>query len=92
MSHRRRGEDRWLEWKVRLFSVAAVLGLAGIYLEERWLTGAAIVVLGGGMGLRLLPGGGSMRDIPDEDLEDSEDPDNPEALADSEDSGAPEND
>ena len=55
VSHRRYGDDRWLEWKVRLFSVAAVLGLAGIYLEERRLTGAAIIVLAGGMLLRLIP-------------------------------------
>lgn len=55
VSHRRRGDDRWLEWKVRLFSVAAVLGLAGIYFEERRLTGAAILVLAGGILLRLIP-------------------------------------
>lgn len=55
VSHRRRGDDRWLEWKVRLFSVAAMLGLAGIYFEERRLTGAAILVLTGGILLRLIP-------------------------------------
>jgi len=48
--------DRHLEWKVRIFSVAAVLVLVGIYLEERWMTGVAIVVLAGAMLLRLVPG------------------------------------
>ena len=48
--------DRHLEWKVRIFTVAAVLVLLGIYLEERWMTGAAIVVLAGGMLLRFVPG------------------------------------
>lgn len=43
-----------LEWKVRLFAVGAVLGLAGIFLEEAWLTGVAIVVLAGGALLRFV--------------------------------------
>ena len=47
---------RYLEWKVGIFVVGAVLGLAGIYLEERWMTGAAIAVLLAGMLLRFLPG------------------------------------
>ena len=54
---RRRRAGPYLEWKVRLFVVAAVLGLAGIYLEERWLTGTAIVLLLGGLALRFLPTG-----------------------------------
>jgi hypothetical protein len=55
---RRRRAGPYLEWKVRLFVVAAVLGLAGIYMEERWLTGAAIALLFVGLGLRFLPTGG----------------------------------
>ena len=51
---RRRREDRLLEWKVWLFSVAAVLGLIGIYLDERWMTGGAIAVLCGAVLLRFL--------------------------------------
>ena len=54
---RRRRAGPYLEWKVRLFVVAAVLGLAGIYLDERWLTGTAIVLLFGGLALRFLPTG-----------------------------------
>lgn len=51
-----------LEWKVRLFLVGAVLGLAGIFLDERWLTGAAIVVLAGGALLRFRGGEAASRD------------------------------
>ena len=54
---RRRRAGRYLEWKVRIFSVAAVLGLAGIYFDERWLTGTAILMLFGGLALRFLPDG-----------------------------------
>ena len=46
---------RYLEWKVRIFIVAAVVGLTGIYLEERWLTGSAIVILFAGIALRFIP-------------------------------------
>lgn len=52
---RRRRAGPYLEWKVRIFAVAAVVGLAGIYLDERWLTGTAIVILLAGLSLRFLP-------------------------------------
>ena len=54
---RARRAGPYLEWKVRLFAVAAVLGLVGIYLNERWLTGTAIVLLFAGLLLRFLPTG-----------------------------------
>lgn len=44
-----------MAWKVRIFSVAAALGLVGIALEARWLTGLAIVTLLAGFMLRFLP-------------------------------------
>ena len=47
---------RFLEWKVRLFTVAAVLGLTGIFRDDRRLTGIAIVILVAGLLLRFLPG------------------------------------
>lgn len=50
---------------MRIFAVGAVLGLAGIYLDERWMTGAAIGVLALGLGLRFLPGQGGAAE-PDE--------------------------
>jgi hypothetical protein len=56
---RGRKAGRYLEWKVRIFSVAAVLALVGIYLESGWMTGAAMGLLALGLLLRLLPDGGS---------------------------------
>lgn len=52
---RGRKAGRYLEWKVRIFSVAAVLALVGIYLESGWMTAAAIAMLVVGMLLRFLP-------------------------------------
>jgi len=89
---RSRRAGPWLEWKVRLFAVAAVLALAGIYMEQQWMTGAAIVVLIGAMLLRFLPGGGGEPVGPDDpegedvdgrwhrevDPDGGEDPDTPE--------------
>lgn len=48
---------RYLEWKVRIFVVAATLALGGMYLDEPWLVGVAIVVLVAGMALRFVPSG-----------------------------------
>jgi hypothetical protein len=61
---RKRSADRRLLWNVRLFSVGAVLGIASIYLEERWMTSAAILVLLGGVALRFFSGA---RPDPDEE-------------------------
>ena len=54
--NRSRRAGRYLAWKVRLFSAGAVLALAGIFLDDRWITGVAIGVLTAGMVLRFLPG------------------------------------
>ncbi len=70
----RRRHDRFLEWKIAVFSVAAAIAVAGIYLEERWMTGLAIVLLLGGMVLRFLPGGAGGRRPVEED-DDGEDED-----------------
>ena len=48
-----------MEWKVWIFCISAVMGLCGIYFEERWMTGSAIALLVGAMGLRLIPGFGA---------------------------------
>lgn len=53
---RSKREGPHLEWKVRIFTVGAGLALVGIFLDERWLTGVAIVVLASAMLLRFLPG------------------------------------
>lgn len=52
---RSKRSDPHLEWKVRLFAIAAVLAVCGIYFEERWMTGAAIALLASAMLLRFLP-------------------------------------
>lgn len=73
---RSRRAGPWLEWKVRLFAVAAVLALAGMYLQQRWMTGAAIVVLALAMALRFLPDGrviaGHTERLDDEEDEDGQ--------------------
>jgi hypothetical protein len=66
--HRRAGP--YLAWKVRSFTVAAMLGLSGIYFDEAWLSGAAIVVLFAGLSLRLLPAGDT--EASDEEEEDED--------------------
>jgi hypothetical protein len=53
---RSKRSDTHLEWKVGLFSVAAVMGLGGIYFDERWMGLVAILLLASAMGLRFLPG------------------------------------
>ena len=82
MIDRRPRDDRYLEWKVWVFCLAAVLGLGGIFLDTRWLTGVAIALLGSVMLLRFLPGGGRVglhaEDAEDEDTE-SADPVSEEA-------------
>lgn len=44
----------WLEWKVRLFTVGAVLALGGMFLDESWLVYLAIAVLAAGVALRFV--------------------------------------
>ncbi len=63
-SRRRRNEpDPHLHTKVVLFSVGAVLGLAGMALEFPLLVVLAILVLAVGVALRVFPG----RESPEED-------------------------
>ena len=52
LDRRRSRPDPLLEWKTWLFGAGAFLALAGIALESSILTGAAILVLLGGVGLR----------------------------------------
>ncbi len=60
-----------LEWKVLLFSVGAVVALVGLYFDERWMTGTAIVLLlGGGLSLRFLPSSGDADADGDADRDD----------------------
>ena len=50
-----------LNWRIRLFSIGAGLGLGGIWLDSAWLGYAAIVALLAGMGIRFLPGDSETR-------------------------------
>lgn len=54
---RSRRAGRYLEWKVRLFTLGAVLAVVGMALNQTWMTGGAIGVLVAGMMLRFLPDG-----------------------------------
>ena len=64
---RGRRAGRYLEWKVRLFSVAAVLALMGMYLDSSWMTVTATVILLAGLLLRFLPNDGEEAGPPDTD-------------------------
>jgi hypothetical protein len=46
---------RFLAWKTRIFAVAAVIALVGMYLNNPYVTGTALVLLLGGVALRLVP-------------------------------------
>lgn len=52
---RNRTAGRYLEWKVRLFVVAAVVALGGMYFESDLAVVAAILILLAGLLLRFLP-------------------------------------
>jgi hypothetical protein len=54
---RSRRAGRFLEWKVRLFTLGAVLAVVGMATNQGWMTWLAIAVLVAGMMLRFLPGG-----------------------------------
>ena len=46
---------QFLEWRIRIFIVGAFIALVGIYFDEQWITGLAIVVLITGFFIRFLP-------------------------------------
>lgn len=54
---RSRRAGRYLEWKVRIFTLGAVLAVVGMATSQSWMTWLAIVVLGAGLVLRFLPDG-----------------------------------
>ena len=53
----RRGvsDDGWLQVKLWLFSIGALLALVGMFLENDWVIGGAGLVLLAGFALRFLP-------------------------------------
>jgi hypothetical protein len=48
-----------LEWRIRLFGVGAIVGLAGMYARIRWMIWIALAVLAVGFLLRFLPARGT---------------------------------
>lgn len=52
------GPDPWLDLKIGLFFVAALLAVVGMAVGAPWLIYAAILVIVLGLLLRLLPRGG----------------------------------
>ena len=52
---RRPRSRRFLVWKTRIFAVAAVIALVGMYLNNPFVTGAALVLLLVGVALRFVP-------------------------------------
>jgi len=73
---RSRRAGRYLEWKVRLFTLGAVLAVVGMAMNQSWMTWTAIGVLVVGMMLRFLPGGRVVD--PEDDAEPG--PDEPSAT------------
>jgi hypothetical protein len=59
MFHRRRrsGPDPFLQWKVRLFFLGAVVALVGLARDSSLLVGLAVLILLIGVAVRLLPRG-----------------------------------
>lgn len=55
-------DDAWLQAKLWLFSIGALVALVGMLLENRWLIGAAALVLAAGMILRFVPATGGRED------------------------------
>lgn len=71
LDRRRSGPDPLLEWKGWILAAGAILALAGIRMGSSFLTGAAIVVLLGGVGLRFLrPRGSGEGEAEEEGAED----------------------
>ena len=52
------GEDAWLQAKIWLFSIGAMVALLGMGLENDWLIGAAGIILLIGFVLRFFDRGG----------------------------------
>ena len=61
---------QFLEWRIRIFIAGALIALVGIYFDEQWITGLAIVVLITGFFIRFLPSN-YLRKLDPESSEDS---------------------
>lgn len=47
-------EPQFLEWRIRIFGVGAIIGLFGMFAKVDWMVSAAIVVLAIGVILGLV--------------------------------------
>ncbi|HUG39005.1 MAG TPA: hypothetical protein VMM12_00885 [Longimicrobiales bacterium] len=61
-------DDAWLPAKVALFTVGALLAVAGMALGNDWVIGGAALVLAAGIGVRFLP----REEAPEEEEEEEE--------------------
>jgi hypothetical protein len=52
---RRPRSNKHLVWKIRIFAVAAVVAMVGIYLDNPYVTGVALFLLIIGVLLRFVP-------------------------------------
>lgn len=50
-------DDPWVNQKIGVFSVGAILAMAGMLLDSGWLMGVAAVLLLAGVLLRFIPRG-----------------------------------
>ena len=62
---RSRRSHQFLEWRIRVFIGGAFIALLGIYFDEQWMTGLAIIVLMAGVLTRFLPSIYSRKPDPD---------------------------
>jgi hypothetical protein len=51
------GDDPWTTEKIWIFTVGALLAMVGMLLDDRWIMGAAALLLLGGVLLRFVPRG-----------------------------------
>lgn len=63
--NRRSDEYPWLPWKVRAFTIGAVLAVVGMVREDNRIIAAATVVLAIGFLLRFLPSGKGVKESDD---------------------------
>lgn len=54
----------FLRWRIGAFLLGAILGLTGIFLDLSWLVTVALVVLLGGVLLRMIPSNDTWEERP----------------------------
>ena len=72
LNRSRRGEDPYLDWKVRLFLVGAVVALVGMARDATWMVLGGMLILLAGASLRFFPGGRARGPSPEDDEDDGQ--------------------